>query len=66
MIGHLHLRFLEQVQKILARLPETAPGRELLAGMETARFIPATDLDYAVVRAYVDRFEQEVRKVETK
>jgi phosphonate transport system substrate-binding protein len=55
-----------RVQKLLAGLPNTAPGRALLAGLETARFIPATDQDYAIVRAYVDRFEQEVRKVETK
>ncbi len=56
----------EQVRKFLAVLHETDAGKAILAGMETARFIPATDEDYEVVRSYVERFEREVRKVETR
>lgn len=55
-----------QLQAALLGLQDSAPGRAILAGMETARFLPATDRDYDVVRAYVDRFEQDVRKVELK
>lgn len=56
----------EQVGKLLAGLHASAEGRAILAGMETVRFIPATDRDYEVVRGYVDKFEREVRKVELK
>lgn len=56
----------EQVRKLLAGLSESADGRTILAGMETARFLPASDADYDVVRTYVERFEREVRKVETR
>lgn len=56
----------EQVRKYLSGLHTTVDGRAILAGMETARFIPASDRDYDVVRSYVERFEKEVRKVEAK
>ncbi|MCF7817991.1 MAG: phosphate/phosphite/phosphonate ABC transporter substrate-binding protein [Kiritimatiellales bacterium] len=56
----------EQVFSLLTGLQETEEGRTILAGMETARFIPASDQNYDVVRAYVLRFEQEVRPVEEK
>ncbi len=56
----------DQVRKLLFELPESAEGRAILAGMETARFLPASDPDYDVVRTYVERFEREVRKVEAK
>lgn len=56
----------EQVSKLLTGLEQSAQGHAILAGMETARFIPASDRDYEVVRAYVARFEKEVRKVEAK
>jgi len=56
----------ERVQKILIGLHETEEGKAILSGMETARFFPATDKDYDVVRVYIDRFEREVRKVEKK
>jgi phosphonate transport system substrate-binding protein len=55
-----------QLQQALAGLEATAQGQAILAGMETARFIPATDRDYEVVRAYVARFEREVRPVVAK
>jgi len=56
----------EQVRELLRGLPDTEEGRAILAGMETARFIPAVDRDYDVVRAYVERFEKEVRSVEAR
>ncbi len=56
----------DQVQKFLFGLHETEQGKAVLAGMETERFIPASDRDYYTVRDYVERFEKEVRKVEIK
>lgn len=54
----------EQVKASLAGLHESEQGKAILAGMETARFFPATDQDYEVVRSFVERFELEVRQVE--
>ena len=54
----------EQVRTLLLGLEGTIEGQSILAGMETARFLPATDKDYDVVRRYVSRFEREVRPVE--
>jgi len=54
----------EQVRALLLGLDRTAEGKSILAGMETARFRPASDGDYDVVRRYVSRFEGEVRPVE--
>ena len=56
----------KQVQRLLVELHETEQGKAILAGMEIARFIAATDQDYEVVRSYVERFEKEVRAVEKK
>jgi phosphonate transport system substrate-binding protein len=53
------------IGKHLTELHQTEEGRSILAGMETSRFLSASDRDYDVVRAYVERFEREVRKVET-
>ena len=53
-----------QVRALLLGLDGTAEGRTILSGMETARFLPATDREYDVVRRYVARFEREVRPVE--
>lgn len=53
-----------RIQTLLVGLHETANGRAILAGMETARFIQASDRDYEVVQAYVSRFERDVRKVQ--
>ncbi|UCV06454.1 PhnD/SsuA/transferrin family substrate-binding protein [Dechloromonas denitrificans] len=55
-----------QVTKTLLELTATAQGRAILAGMETARFHAADDRSYAVVAAYIERFEKEVRRVESK
>lgn len=56
----------ELVRKRLIALNETERGRKILAGMETEKFLPATDADYSVVRDYIERFEKEVRKVDSK
>lgn len=56
----------EQVRKLLVGLEGSKEGKSILAGMETARFLPATDEDYDVVRRYVARFEREVRSVENR
>ncbi|MBU3928092.1 MAG: PhnD/SsuA/transferrin family substrate-binding protein [Bacteroidetes bacterium] len=52
------------VQKLLTELHDTEEGRLILAGMETARFLPASDTDYNVVHEYIGQFEKEVRKIE--
>jgi phosphonate transport system substrate-binding protein len=53
-----------QIQVLLAELHTQPHGRQILAGMETARFQLATDAEYHVVREFVARFEAEVRPVE--
>jgi phosphonate transport system substrate-binding protein len=55
-----------QVAKALIELTETAQGRAILAGMETARFHAADDRSYGVVSEYIARFEKQVRRVEMK
>jgi len=55
-----------QVFQYLTGLQETDSGKQILANMETARFIPASDQDYDVVRTYVEALEKHVRKVEYK
>lgn len=52
------------VRQALLDLPKSAEGKKILAGMETARFVAANDASYEVVRAYIKRFEKEVRPVE--
>lgn len=54
----------EQVRVLLLGLDGTKEGKSILAGMETARFLPASDKDYDVVRRYISSFEREVRPVE--
>lgn len=54
------------IRETLLDLPRTPEGREILAGMATARFHPADDASYAKVRDYVATFEREVRPVEKK
>lgn len=55
----------ERVRQLLLELDRTPEGRGILAGIETARFLPATDADYDVVRQFVARFEAEVRPVKS-
>jgi phosphonate transport system substrate-binding protein len=54
----------EQVRELLVGLDETTEGKLMLAGMETARFLPVSDKDYDVVRQYISNFERDVRPVE--
>ncbi|MCX5829229.1 MAG: PhnD/SsuA/transferrin family substrate-binding protein [Deltaproteobacteria bacterium] len=56
----------EQVRESLLKLHNTPEGRAILEGMETARFRPAADADYDIVRDYIAGFEKEVRPVERK
>lgn len=56
----------KQIQALLTGLHETPEGKTILKNMETARFYPADDKTYDIVRNYVDRFEKEVRPVEKK
>ncbi|MDD5285957.1 MAG: PhnD/SsuA/transferrin family substrate-binding protein [Desulfuromonadaceae bacterium] len=53
-----------QVRILLLGLDGTKEGKSILAGMETARFLPASGEEYDVVRRYISRFEKEVRPVE--
>ncbi|MCK9401956.1 MAG: PhnD/SsuA/transferrin family substrate-binding protein [Chitinophagaceae bacterium] len=53
-----------QVQKCLAELHESKQGKLVLAGMETARFIRARNEDYNMVKAFTEKFEKEVRKID--
>lgn len=53
-----------RLRAALLNLHASEQGRRILAGMETARFLPATDADYAVVRQFVARFEAQVHPVE--
>jgi len=54
----------QQIRALLLGLDGTQEGRAILAGMETERFLPASDKVYDVVRSYVARFEKAVRPVE--
>jgi phosphonate transport system substrate-binding protein len=55
-----------KVQALILALDETAEGRTILIGMETARFHAADNASYDKVRDYVAVFEQQVRPVERK
>lgn len=56
----------KQVQDYLIDLDKTEEGKKMLQKIETTRFLPATDKDYDVAKTYIERFEKEVRKIETK
>ncbi len=53
-----------EVRKALIELAQSGEGKTILAGMQTARFHPAEDASYDIVREYVQRFEKTVRAVE--
>lgn len=55
-----------QVKKTLLDLAQTSQGQMILTGMETARFHEADDSHYHIVNEYIERFEKEVRLVESK
>ncbi len=54
----------DQVSILLNGLHTSKQGREILVGMETARFYIATNKSYDTVKNYIKRFEREVRKIE--
>jgi phosphonate transport system substrate-binding protein len=54
----------ERVRELLLGLRANPAGPAILSGMETARFNAANDDSYAPVRAFIARFEREVRPVE--
>lgn len=54
----------DKIADLLLGLDSTAQGRSILAKMETARFLPASNKDYDVVRDYISQFEREIRSVE--
>lgn len=56
----------DQIRSTLITIQDTPQGKEILAGMETARFHPATDADYEIVRRYVEQFEKTIRPVKQK
>lgn len=56
----------DKVRALLLELHAAPDGVAILAGMQTARFNPATDETYAVARDYIVRFEKEVRRIEEK
>jgi len=60
----LPVQVVNQLRRLLLELDRTTEGKTILAGMETSRFLAATDKEYEVVRHYVSRFEREVRTVE--
>lgn len=55
-----------RIGTLLVGLSGTGAGRAMLSNMETAKFAPASDADYNLVRDYVARFEKAVRPVEQK
>jgi phosphonate transport system substrate-binding protein len=56
----------ESVRRTLLELANTAQGKKILDGMETARFHAANDASYEIVSDYVKHFEKVVRPVERK
>jgi phosphonate transport system substrate-binding protein len=54
----------EHVRATLVELERTPEGKAILANMETARFLPANNDTYAVVRDFIANFEKTVRPVE--
>jgi len=54
----------DRIASLLADLSGAGDGAAILAGIRTARFVPANDRSYDVVRPYIAGFEKEVRKVE--
>lgn len=54
-----------QVRQVLLKLATRHEGQQILAGMETRAFYPASDASYQVVRTYIDTFERQVRPVES-
>lgn len=56
----------DQVAKLLYQLGQGESDKAILAAMETTRFYAANDRSYDVVATYIERFEKQVRPVESK
>jgi phosphonate transport system substrate-binding protein len=56
----------DRVRTLLTGLRATTEGRALLARTETTRFLAGDDRNYDIVQKYIDRFEENVRKVESR
>ncbi|MFT5760279.1 MAG: phosphonate transport system substrate-binding protein [Alteromonadaceae bacterium] len=54
-----------KIQNLLITLADSPEGKNIILGMETARFTMAEDGNYDVVRAYIKNFEEAVRLVES-
>lgn len=52
-----------EIQALLVGLDSSEAGREILAGMETERFLKGDNASYAPVRVFLDRFESQVRRI---
>lgn len=55
----------ERIRRVLLELAASPQGQKILAGMETRAFHPADDASYEPARAFIARFEREVRPVES-
>lgn len=62
--NHIPEELRNRVRNVLIHLDESPSGREILAGMETTRFLIADNGDYEVVSRFIQRFEREIRQVE--
>jgi phosphonate transport system substrate-binding protein len=56
----------DAVRQALLELSQSAQGEAILRATETSRFHAADDASYESVRSYVQRFEQQVRPVESR
>jgi len=50
------------VLQLLTTLEHSAQGRELLAGIDTQNFVPASNQDYEVVRRFLKEYKSSVLK----
>jgi phosphonate transport system substrate-binding protein len=50
-----------QVKRVLTTLQDSAQGRQLLKGIDTTRFVPASDSDFEVVRTFLAEFNHLVK-----
>jgi len=51
-----------QVARLLTTLQDSAQGRQLLKGIDTTRFVSASDSDFEVVRTFLAEFNHLVKK----
>lgn len=53
---------INRVQTLLTTLEASDEGRQLLAGIDTSRFVPATNQDFDVVNSFLAEFRAKVKK----